>query len=131
MEQRAPIDYILERTFFRPREAIIFTNDCLARSEGKPQITITAIREAEVTYSRDRLHALADEWRREYPRIEDTAKILSGRSTPFNFDSVTVDECQRFSEVFLRSSDYPDDPVQQLCEEYYTGPANNHVWFVK
>jgi hypothetical protein len=130
MDQRTPVDYILERTFFRPREAIIYMNDCLARSEGRTEITVTAIREAEVTYSRDRLHALADEWRREYPRIEDTAKILSRRTTPFHLDSVSAEECEHFAEWFLHNSSHPDDPVQQLCEEYYTGERAEYEKFV-
>lgn len=131
MDERTPIDYIIERTFFRPREAIIFMNDCLARSEGKTTITVSAIREAEITYSRDRLHALADEWRREYPRIDDTARLLSGRSYPFRLDSISAEECENFAEWFLRDQNYPDDPIQQLCEEYYTGDRADHLHFVR
>ena len=67
IEKRSAVDHILDRTFFRPREAILYLNNCIARSEGSSRITITTLRQADVVYSQQRLISLADEWRREYP----------------------------------------------------------------
>jgi hypothetical protein len=61
IDQKSPADYILDRTFLRPREAIIFLNECLARSEGRSSISIQIIRQAEVPYSQQRLVSLEDE----------------------------------------------------------------------
>jgi hypothetical protein len=74
------IDYILERTFFRPREAISFLNKCLEKAEGKTAITATSIKEAEFIYSDERLTALCDEWRREYPNLRHFSNLLRGFS---------------------------------------------------
>jgi hypothetical protein len=123
MDQRTPIDYILDRTFFRPREAIIYFNECLARAEGQTSITVTIIRDTELSYSRGRLHALADEWRREYPSIEGAAKLLSGRSTPLVLDDILDDECRSFADAFLDHCGHPDDPIYQMTEEFVTNPA--------
>jgi hypothetical protein len=132
IDQRSPIDYMLERTFFRPREAIIFINECLAKAEGQPAITLTNIREVEVNYSRNRLHALADEWRREYPRIEDAAKILSGRTTPFLLETVTSEEAIAFAERLLSAKDSnPDDPIQQLSEEFITVNRKDYTRYIR
>lgn len=66
IEQRSAIEYILDRTFFRPREAIIYLNACIAKAEGKSRITVQILRQAELVYSQQRLVSLADEWRRDY-----------------------------------------------------------------
>jgi hypothetical protein len=78
MEKGRPIDYMLERTFFRPREAILFLNQCLSMSEGSARITAQTIRQAEVTYSQQRLLSLCDERRREYPNLDIATGVFRG-----------------------------------------------------
>lgn len=73
-----PIDYIFARTLMRPRDVIAFLNHALARSKGKPGIAWDAIKEAERPYSQGRLDALRDEWKLNYPGIDEVLKTLRG-----------------------------------------------------
>lgn len=81
--QKSGIDYIIDRTFFRPRELIAFVNKCLDRATGKSKITYHMIRDCETIYSRDRFNALCDEWRREYPFLKYYCHIINGQTIDF------------------------------------------------
>jgi hypothetical protein len=77
-----PMEYILDRTLLRPRDAIAFYKECLRQSDGKTQISWDSILQAEKLYSRNRLMALRDEWKGTYPGIGDlfeTFQASSGR----------------------------------------------------
>lgn len=118
IEQRSLVEYILDRTFFRPREAIIFLNECIAKAEGKSKITIGILKQAEITYAQQRFVSLADEWRRDYPNLHKAAQVLLGkRLTPFNPKDVSADDCERVSLAILE--DQHDDPIRACCEGYY------------
>ena len=47
IDKRSSEDYILDRTFFRPREAIIYLNECFARSVGSSRINVGVLRQAQ------------------------------------------------------------------------------------
>jgi hypothetical protein len=64
------LDYILERTLMRPRDAISFVNECISRHSGKDHLTWDEIISAEAAYSEKRLFALRDEWKPTYPDIQ-------------------------------------------------------------
>jgi hypothetical protein len=64
------LDYILDRTLMRPRDAIAYLNECLALASGKPKLTWELIHNAERSYSYKRLLALRDEWKATYPGID-------------------------------------------------------------
>jgi hypothetical protein len=65
-----PIDYILDRTLLRPRDAIAYLNECLAKGLGRTRLSWDDIKDAELEYSVKRLLALRDEWKPTYPGIE-------------------------------------------------------------
>lgn len=76
------LEYLLDRTLLRPRDFIAFVRECLAQSEGKSQISWDAIQKAEVAYSENRLLALRDEWKSNYPgidRVFETFRHADGR----------------------------------------------------
>lgn len=78
------LDYLLDRTLLRPRDFIAFVRECLTQSEGKSQISWDAIHRAEITYSENRLLALRDEWKSNYPgidRVFETFRHADGRMT--------------------------------------------------
>ena len=66
-------DYLLHRSNMRPRDILLFISYAIGNSIGKNNITMDAIIKAEESYSKDRLHALEDEWRNPYL---DTGKIF-------------------------------------------------------
>ncbi len=77
------LDYIVDRTMLRPRDAITFVNLAIQRSEGRPRFSAQAIREAEGDYSRDRLRSIADEWFPDYPNLLRAAEFLKKRTPSF------------------------------------------------
>ena len=77
------IDYIVERTLFRPRDAIQFCNECFRVAADRPRISWRAIYAAEAHYSTKRLKSLREEWSEYYPALETTVEILRGISIPF------------------------------------------------
>ncbi|MDT7708086.1 MAG: hypothetical protein QOG20_3693 [Pseudonocardiales bacterium] len=65
-----PIEYMLDRTLMRPRDAIAFANECLSVGVGKNRLAWPDVYAAEQAYSAKRLLALRDEWKPTYPGID-------------------------------------------------------------
>lgn len=64
------LEYILRRTLMRPRDAISYFNECYTQSGGRPKLSWDAIHSAEHQYSVNRLLALRDEWKSNYPGLD-------------------------------------------------------------
>ena len=90
-----PLTYLLDRTLSRPRDAIAFANECLAKASGGTTISWDNIRSAERTYSAKRLLALRDEWKPTYPGIDALFEKFRGSSTTLDRHEFTtrLDEC--------------------------------------
>ncbi len=109
IDQRTAVDYILDRTFFRPREAIIYLNECISRAEGQSKITVALLRQAEVRYSQQRLQSLADEWRRDYPNLLTSANLLIRRDIPFNLSEIPETDVESLVISILEKSQRQDE----------------------
>lgn len=79
-----PIDYLIQRTLYRPRDAIAFANECLALGAGKTRLSWKDIFAAERTYSHKRLLALRDEWKLTYPGVDLLYEKLRGAPSRMN-----------------------------------------------
>lgn len=86
------IDYLLRRTHMRPRDIIQFFNACIVQADGKAAITPKILLEAEGTYSRERLRALADEWFGLYPNLMHQVKLLRGAKEVFRIGDRSLAE---------------------------------------
>lgn len=75
--------YVLDRTFLRPRDVMLFVNECLNASEGKVRITWRAIQLAEGRYSQKRYRSLLDEWIQAYPSLKFVFDLLRGMRSGF------------------------------------------------
>jgi hypothetical protein len=132
------LDYILERTWERPRDAIEFLNACIKKSDAKPTIRKTALLEAEGEYSRTRLRSIAQEWHAHYPRLPDCVNALLDRMTPqFNVGSIdrerikdwalqhvctiaeTGDELTEIATKVTNSVDYLEEGSHRLASILY------------
>lgn len=103
------IDYIIERTLFRPRDAIQFCNECFRVAADRPRISWRAIYAAEANYSTKRLKSLKEEWSEYYPELEVTAEILRGLYEPFARSNLSG---SRLEEAAIELS---DADVQDSC----------------
>ncbi len=93
-QKREPtIQFVLNRTWHRPRDVIEFFNACIRRAEGRAIFSRDIILDAEGEYSRGRLRALAQEWFKEYPHLPECAKqFLTNRSPSFQLGDIDAEE---------------------------------------
>lgn len=107
-----PVDYLLDRTLLRPRDAIAFLNECLANGIGKSRLSWDDIKNSEAAYSSKRLLALRDEWKPTYPGIERVLECFRGSEARMAPDQLQ----ERLDEAMLLLSDESFDGVRWLTE---------------
>jgi len=95
-----PLDYLLDRTLLRPRDAIAFANECLGLGIGKPKLAWVDIKNAEQPYSEKRLMALRDEWKETYPGIDKTFSAFRRSPARMSKQELTT----RLDEIMLLPS---------------------------
>jgi hypothetical protein len=98
---RNALDYILNRTLMRPRDAIAYLNECLLLAGGKSALTWAIINSAEKTYSNNRLMALRDEWKPTYPSIDRLFSVFRRAPVPMSRDELR----ERLDEAALLLAD--------------------------
>jgi len=123
-----PVNYILDRTLLRPRDAIAFLNECLARGVGKTRLSWDDIKVAEREYSAKRLLALRDEWKPTYPGIDRLFEKFRGapaRMTRDEFDG-RLDECM----LLLSEPDWAGVRwMTNLSRAMWEGRSSEASWF--
>lgn len=77
------VQYVLNRTFLRPRDLIAFINTCIAQSKEGAAIDWKTLHAAERIYSAQRLVSLEDEWKENYPGVGAILRILRGMNDGF------------------------------------------------
>ncbi|MFC3652278.1 P-loop ATPase, Sll1717 family [Dyella humi] len=110
----SPINYIMERTFDRPRDVISYVNQCLDQAEGRPRISWQVIHDAEEKYSKGRLKSLYDEWLARYPSLQRVAESIQGFAETFTrsaFSDTALNELA--SGIAGRAF---NDDIGKLCE---------------
>ena len=117
IDGQSAVDYIIERTMMRPRDAIVFLNYCIQRSADKPTLSVQVIKEAEGEYSRERLRSLADEWSSDFPNLMEIVPILNDMPKQFIASDLTDPECQERSLQLLVSGNEKRDEIWVLCEK--------------
>lgn len=82
----SPFNYIVKRTFLRPREVLQFLDECIRRAgQEATLIAKDQIREAEEKYSAWKVEDLKQEYRRLYPEFEEIVETL--RQAQHRYDS--------------------------------------------
>lgn len=82
-----PFNYIVKRTFVRPREVIQFLQECIDRAGSDAiEITKNQVRQAEERYSGWKVDDLKQEYRRLHPDFESALEGL--RQGQHRYDSI-------------------------------------------
>ncbi len=89
---KSGFDYMLERTFYRPRDIISYVNHAIENANNKAHFTSDIIKKAEISYSEDRLQAIEDEWGENYGEINTLIKFLIGKVNGFRLHNIKEDE---------------------------------------
>lgn len=113
------IDYLASRTLYRPRDAIIFVNECLRRSEGKSTITSTTIQQAESEYSNKRVSALAFEWAGHYPKLLQYFVLLERLPAKFRLQQITRDRVEPYALEHM--NEQSTDPLDRASFAFING----------
>ncbi len=100
-----PMDYILDRTLLRPRDAIAFANATISEAAGKSRLSWTDIQNAERSYSTNRLLALRDEWKETYPGVELVLEVF--RESPTRMDMADLFDRLTRVAYLLTDKDFP------------------------
>lgn len=95
-------NYMIERSFNRPRDIIDFFNTCIALVDGKNRIPQEVIRKAEKTYSTNRLQALEDEWLENFGDLRQIYGFLYNSTTSFHIADI-LSNAEDFFVSFLSS----------------------------
>ena len=115
-----PINYIIDHTLMRPRDAILFLNRCVREAPGKDRLVWENIQRAEKAYSQDRLLALRDEWKDPYIGIEKVLDSFKNHSARLSRDAITsiLDDIA----LLLADRDFPGGNwLNELCKYIYEG----------
>ena len=94
IQQRSYLDYMLDRTFLRPREIILFFNECITKAHGSSSFTRQNIIDAEMIYSQMRARSLCDEWHGDHPNLEKHIDFVTKRSKAVRFQDFNSTEIE-------------------------------------
>lgn len=115
------VDYLIDRTLMRPRDAIQFLNACLELAVGEPQISAATLRHAEAKYSQQRRTAIADEWSELYPHLVHMTQLLKNRGSRFKLGDITDDNldtiCLQIQDMEKREP-HPHGKDVEMFERY-------------
>jgi hypothetical protein len=130
------IDYILDRTLMRPRDAIDFFNICIREATESPIITEQMVLDAERIYSRDRLDSIYYEWFIDFPKLKEWTYIIRDRERDFfagGIDLAALEE--KALKYAVDNNKALNDRFYQISEELTDGKMNvvafrNHVVYI-
>ena len=124
VDKEEVIDYLSERTLYRPRDMIAFMNECVHEAAGENKITAHTIKMAEEKYSCDRLHSLATEWQIIIPELHEVAQMFYGMKDSFSVSEVNETWLQeRYLEIFDSISN-KKGPLTRMLDGLYSASAN-------
>ncbi|MEA5054687.1 MAG: hypothetical protein VB093_14710, partial [Propionicimonas sp.] len=102
----------LDRTLLRPRDAIAYINECLAKGIGKCRLAWDDIHDAEHEYAVKRLLALRDEWKPTFPGIDRVFQEFRGAPERMSASALS----QVLDNIMLLPADPTFDGVSWLTD---------------
>jgi hypothetical protein len=128
--QRTMLDYLVDRTFLRPRDAILFVNECIVQADGSAKITKDMLLQAEGIYSQSRMESLYDEWGRQYPAIASYCSLLRNIKTPIEVSDLDDQFVEPLCVKLIEDERLASDLLVEKAEKYYLEkslPVNEFV----
>jgi energy-coupling factor transporter ATP-binding protein EcfA2 len=112
------IDYILERTFYRPRDVLAFFNTCFELSDGMLNLTWSKIEKAEEEYSKQRLNSIIDEWKDSYFGLPALFPMLPRLGEKFELSSILDTDIDKiFSHKMVTECPWLTFLQDQYCND--------------
>jgi hypothetical protein len=93
--------YMLDRTFYRPRDVISYVNHAIENANNKTHLTLDVLKRAEIDYSNERLQAVEDEWGENYGEIRRIVRFLHGKHNGFVVKNIKEDD---FTDIYFEDA---------------------------
>ncbi len=122
---KSGFEYMLERTFNRPRDVISFVNHAIENSKNKTSFSMDILKKAEVDYSVERLQAIEDEWGENYGDINRLSKFLYAKHNGFRLRNIKEDD---FDTTYLEEN--PQYVFKGDLSNIVVRWQNNHIKFI-
>jgi hypothetical protein len=110
------LNYILDRTFLRPRDAISFLNECLTAAEGRGRITWSILHNAEEKYSQKRLRSVLDEWTQLFPNLRHCVSLVRGLPESFVLGDIKEDAID--TAIIAAASSGDGDELGRMATDF-------------
>lgn len=120
-DQKITIDWIMDRTFKRPRDIIQFFNFAMAQSISEPAISEQALLRAEGEYSRERMNAIADEYIVTYPTLLNFVEVLYGKPEKFALSDIEDLELREKVVTALGTCNGTTDRLREWAHAFEEG----------
>lgn len=124
-------DFIVDRTFLRPRDAIIFINECLSRAVEEKRVTQQMVLDAEEIYSERRRLSLQEEWQNLYPAVSIYFELLHNRGYSFRIFEITKAEVDEWLIKHLDEDDLTRDPVYESAKNIFENSSCEIIEFIR
>ncbi|MEW4527915.1 hypothetical protein [Maioricimonas sp. JC845] len=122
------IDYMMERTWMRPRDLIEFLNTCIDAAEGTPKITKAMLLESEGRYSLRCLRALAEEWHGDFPLLSHHIKLLlSQKPSRFVLGKITAEDVMNWALECDQSDANPRSRLHEMAVRYCHSDGDSNI----
>lgn len=112
-------EFLIGRTFLRPRDAIIFINSCLDLADGRGQIDSRLVLEAEGSYSEKRIESLQDEWSATFPKVASYLKIFARGPTKLLVSDLSEEKIKHWAFEYLLNDADLLDPITRLAQQTF------------
>ncbi len=122
------VDFILERTMMRPRDAIMYLNAAIRQAGGRRRLSWDHLRGAEEQYSEERLRALRDEWKDPFIDIDRILEAFRGAGARLDRDALTpiLDD---IATIVLGDREFRGQAwLGPLCEPLFGGVGGARSW---
>lgn len=117
------IDYLLQRIAMRPRDAILFINECIGRSEERGEVRVQTVYDAEKAYSISRRDALISEWASVFPSLSAILPILEHAAAQFPVSALAK---SAVDEAIQKAADMTGDDAAIRASKIYLEVADGN-----
>lgn len=123
-------DYLTDKTFLRPRDAILFVNECIGRAGDRGHITAQIVQDAEGSYSQKRIDSLQEEWGAVYPMVAKYLRVFARRPVSIKLSDLSEESIREWVQDELLSNPDQHDPVSHAATLCYLDGKLSHFKFL-
>jgi hypothetical protein len=127
VSSKAPFDYMLERSFLRPRDLINFVNLCLNEADGRHEVTASHVKAAERRYSSTMIDGIISEWASILPSLKFLLPKVSGSLSLVELSSLVDHDFLVDFYVKVEAANLPfEDSLTKVARQFFEDDSSNN-----